>query len=160
MARSSMNLKDYSIEQLEKLFAQVEKEKDRRTKDVKAAKQKILSMMKEFGISVADFADAEMKKSTPAPKKASRKKAKRKSTRKAAPAAAKAAPVKRAKAPKKATAKKAPAKKTATKKTRKKVAPKYANPEDKSMKWTGRGRQPLWVVAALKSGKTMDDLKI
>ena len=152
MAR--LNLKNHSIEQLEKLFAQIEKEKGRRAKDMAVAKKKILSMMKEFSLSVADFAEAELKKSPK--KKTRRKKAKRKSSKKAAPAAAKAAPAKRAKSAKKATTKKASTKK----KTRKKVEPKYANPEDKSMKWTGRGRQPLWVVAALKSGKTMDDLKI
>lgn len=150
-----MNLKNYSIEQLEKLFAQVEKEKVRRTQDVIAAKQKILSMMKEFSLSVADFAEAEMKKTASASKKTRRKKTKRKSVKKAAPVAAKAAPAKPAKAQKQTSTKK-----TAAKKTRKKVAPKYANPEDESIKWTGRGRQPLWVVAALKSGKTMDDLKI
>lgn len=27
------------------------------------------------------------------------------------------------------------------------VAPKYRNPNDESQTWTGRGRQPLWVVA-------------
>src|SRR5689334_16095027 len=35
----------------------------------------------------------------------------------------------------------------------KKVPPKYRNPADKGETWTGRGRQPLWLVAALKSGK-------
>lgn len=48
----------------------------------------------------------------------------------------------------------------APKKPRAKVAPKYANPADKSQTWTGRGRRPLWVVAALESGKTMDDITI
>ena len=91
MAKPSMNLKNYSIGQLEKLFAQVEKEKNRRAEDVLAAKQKILSMMKEFGLSVADFAASEMQKSAPSKKKTRRKKAKRKSTGKAAPTAAKAA---------------------------------------------------------------------
>jgi DNA-binding protein H-NS len=155
MAKRGMNLKDYSIEQLERLFAQVEKEKEKRSKDVESAKKKILSLMKEFGLSVADFAEAELKKSAPK-KKTRRKKATRKSAKKttaaaAKPAAKKAAPAKKAKVAKK---------KTSKKKAGKKVAPKYQNPEDKSMKWTGRGRQPLWVVAALKSGKTMDDLKI
>jgi DNA-binding protein H-NS len=43
---------------------------------------------------------------------------------------------------------------------RKSVAPKYANPANKSDTWTGRGRRPRWVEAALKSGKSMDDLAI
>jgi DNA-binding protein H-NS len=45
-------------------------------------------------------------------------------------------------------------------KPRAKVAPKYANPADPSQTWTGRGRKPRWVVAALDEGKTLDDLKI
>ena len=46
------------------------------------------------------------------------------------------------------------------KKPRKKVAPKYANPADKTQTWTGRGRRPLWVVAALEAGHNLDDLTI
>ena len=46
------------------------------------------------------------------------------------------------------------------KKSRGKVAPKYANPANKSETWTGRGRRPRWVEAALKAGKTLDNLKI
>jgi DNA-binding protein H-NS len=42
----------------------------------------------------------------------------------------------------------------------KKVAPKYRNPANKSETWTGRGRQPKWVAAALKSGQKIDDLAI
>jgi DNA-binding protein H-NS len=42
----------------------------------------------------------------------------------------------------------------------KKVAPKYRNPANKSETWTGRGRKPLWVVAAIKSGKKLDDFAI
>lgn len=45
-------------------------------------------------------------------------------------------------------------------KPRAKVAPKYANPADPSQTWTGRGRKPRWVVAALDAGKTLDDLAI
>ncbi len=43
---------------------------------------------------------------------------------------------------------------------RPKVSPKYCNPADPAQTWTGRGRKPLWVVAALDSGKSMDDLAI
>lgn len=46
------------------------------------------------------------------------------------------------------------------KRTRKPAAPKYANPADRSQTWTGRGRQPRWVVAALADGKALDDLAI
>ncbi|GAA3859396.1 H-NS histone family protein [Celeribacter arenosi] len=45
-------------------------------------------------------------------------------------------------------------------KPRGKVAPKYKNPADASQTWTGRGRKPLWVIAALDSGKTLDDIAI
>ena len=45
-------------------------------------------------------------------------------------------------------------------KPRSKVPPKYANPEDPSQPWTGRGRRPAWVNAALDAGKSLDDLAI
>lgn len=41
-----------------------------------------------------------------------------------------------------------------------KGAPKYANPDDKSQTWTGKGRKPGWVVAALDAGKALEDLSI
>ena len=40
----------------------------------------------------------------------------------------------------------------------KKVAPKYRGPAGDQ--WTGRGRQPAWVVAELGAGRTLDDLLI
>ena len=33
---------------------------------------------------------------------------------------------------------------------RKSVAPRYANPDDSSQTWTGRGRRPAWLVAKMK----------
>lgn len=47
-----------------------------------------------------------------------------------------------------------------TTKKRKPVAPKYANPADASDTWSGRGRKPRWVEAALKAGKSLADLAI
>ena len=41
-----------------------------------------------------------------------------------------------------------------------KVHPKYRNPERSSETWSGRGKQPLWVGAHLRSGKKVDDLLI
>ena len=41
-----------------------------------------------------------------------------------------------------------------------KGAPKYANPADPEQTWTGRGRKPNWVVAALESGKSLEDLAL
>lgn len=40
------------------------------------------------------------------------------------------------------------------------VSPKYVNPMDSTMTWTGRGRKPHWVIENLKSGKSLDDLLI
>lgn len=40
------------------------------------------------------------------------------------------------------------------------VAPKYANPEDPSMTWTGRGRKPHWVQENLDRGVELDDMLI
>jgi DNA-binding protein H-NS len=41
-----------------------------------------------------------------------------------------------------------------------KVHPKYRNPERPSETWSGRGRQPLWVGAQLRSGMKVADLLI
>jgi DNA-binding protein H-NS len=41
-----------------------------------------------------------------------------------------------------------------------KVYPKYRNPERPSETWSGRGKQPRWVAAQLRSGKKFDDLLI
>ena len=41
-----------------------------------------------------------------------------------------------------------------------KSAPKYANPDDPTQTWTGRGRQPNWVKSALASGATLDQMAI
>jgi|LNFM01.1.fsa_nt_gb DNA-binding protein H-NS len=37
-----------------------------------------------------------------------------------------------------------------------KVAIKYRNPKNADETWTGRGRKPNWLVAALKKGQKMD----
>jgi len=37
---------------------------------------------------------------------------------------------------------------------------KYANPNEASATWTGRGRQPLWVKGHLDAGGSLDDLLI
>lgn len=49
---------------------------------------------------------------------------------------------------------------TKPRKARGKVAPKYRNPSEPSQTWTGRGRRPRWVVEALESGKTLEDIAI
>lgn len=37
---------------------------------------------------------------------------------------------------------------------------KYANPDDKSETWTGRGRKPNWLVTRLSKGADMSDFEI
>ena len=41
-----------------------------------------------------------------------------------------------------------------------KVLPKYRNPNDPAETWSGRGKQPRWLVAQLRAGKKLDDFRI
>jgi DNA-binding protein H-NS len=41
-----------------------------------------------------------------------------------------------------------------------KVLPKYCNPLVPSETWSGRGKRPRWLVAALKTGHRLDEFKI
>lgn len=41
-----------------------------------------------------------------------------------------------------------------------KVAPKYLNPLQPTETWSGRGKQPRWLVAALQSGHTLEEFRI
>ncbi|MEH2540857.1 DNA-binding protein H-NS [Bradyrhizobium sp. AZCC 1577] len=41
-----------------------------------------------------------------------------------------------------------------------KVQPKYWNPSQPSQKWSGRGKQPRWLVAALSAGRKLEDFVI
>jgi len=40
------------------------------------------------------------------------------------------------------------------------VLPKYRNPKAPSETWSGRGKQPRWLVAALKTGRTIEEFAI
>ncbi len=40
------------------------------------------------------------------------------------------------------------------------VFPKYRNPQVPSETWSGRGKQPRWLVAAIKSGRKIEDFRI
>src|SRR5215470_12675951 len=40
------------------------------------------------------------------------------------------------------------------------VHPKYRNPENPSETWAGRGKQPRWLTAQLRSGKRIDDFRV
>ena len=41
-----------------------------------------------------------------------------------------------------------------------KVAAKYANPDDPSETWSGRGRKPRWLAARLKAGDRIEKFLI
>ena len=51
-------------------------------------------------------------------------------------------------------------KKRATQLAGRKLKPKYRNPENKSDTWAGRGLKPKWILAAMKSGKKVEDFLI
>jgi DNA-binding protein H-NS len=40
------------------------------------------------------------------------------------------------------------------------VFPKYRNPHEPSETWSGRGKQPRWLTAALKTGHTIEEFVI
>jgi len=40
------------------------------------------------------------------------------------------------------------------------VLPKYRNPAKPAETWAGRGKQPRWLTAQLRSGKKLDDFRI
>ncbi|WP_370402344.1 H-NS family nucleoid-associated regulatory protein [Sulfitobacter sp. JB4-11] len=54
----------------------------------------------------------------------------------------------------------APKQRRKSKKAVVKSKPKFANPADKKMTWTGKGRQPNWYRAAVEKGVSPDDMKI
>ncbi len=40
------------------------------------------------------------------------------------------------------------------------VPPKYCNPMEPTETWSGRGKQPRWLVAALQSGRKLEEFRI
>jgi DNA-binding protein H-NS len=48
----------------------------------------------------------------------------------------------------------------ATRRSYPKVLPKYCNPLSPTETWSGRGKQPRWLVTALKSGEKLETFKI
>jgi DNA-binding protein H-NS len=40
------------------------------------------------------------------------------------------------------------------------VPPKYFNPMEPTETWSGRGKQPRWLVAALQSGRKLEEFRI
>lgn len=41
-----------------------------------------------------------------------------------------------------------------------KSPPKYQHPDNPSITWTGKGRQPEWIKEGLEAGKSLDDFLI
>lgn len=41
-----------------------------------------------------------------------------------------------------------------------KVPPKFRNPDNSAEAWSGRGLQPRWLRAAIKTGKSIEDFRI
>jgi len=39
------------------------------------------------------------------------------------------------------------------------IQARYRNPSNANQTWTGRGRQPRWIVDGLASGKSIDDFR-
>lgn len=37
--------------------------------------------------------------------------------------------------------------------------PKYRHPENPALTWTGRGRRPNWIAAALDEGRRLEDMQ-
>ena len=108
---ANIDLSGYNLNELKGLQNDVEKAiKQRQEQDVQKAREQILAIAKDAGISVDDLLATSGKK--------------------------------------------------ANKGSRKKVQPQYQNPKDTSQTWTGRGRQPKWIVEALASGKKLDDLRM
>ncbi|MEC7119835.1 MAG: H-NS histone family protein [Pseudomonadota bacterium] len=44
--------------------------------------------------------------------------------------------------------------------SRKPVEPRYRNPADTAQTWTGRGKQPRWLAAAIAAGAKIEDFLI
>lgn len=138
----AIDLKDLSSKELKNLATQIKKQQTAlaKRKPIAGVRKKLIALANAAGYSIAEL----FGKTKPATAKQAGKPA----TKKAAGKASK-------KAPKKA------ARKT-TKSVRKgvKVAPKYRNPADPKVVWTGRGRQPLWFADLLKKGKKAEELLI
>lgn len=105
------NLSDYNLSELKGLQSDIEKEiKDRQQQEVKKAREQILSIAENLGISVEELLANKSEKSKVG--------------------------------------------------SGKKVQPQYQNPKNNSQTWTGRGRQPKWIVDGLAGGKALEDFKI
>jgi len=107
----NIDLSGYNLSELKGLQHDIEKEiKSRQHQDLQKAREKILAVAREAGVSIEELLATGGKK----PKGSNREK----------------------------------------------VQARYQNPGDNSQTWTGRGRQPKWIVEGLAKGKALDDFQI
>jgi DNA-binding protein H-NS len=146
----AIDLKGLSSKELKSLATQIKKQQTALTKrkPIAGVRKKLVALANAAGYEIAELFGA----AKSAPAKKAGKPAAKKATRKAAKKVAKKATKKAVKKAAKKTAKKA--------RTGAKVAPKYRNPADPKITWTGRGRQPLWFADQLKKGKKAEELLI
>lgn len=146
----AIDLNNLSSKELKTLATQIKKQQAAlsKRKPIAGVRKKLIAQAKAAGYSIVElFGGAK----SGAAKKAAKPAAK-KATRKAAKKAAKKTTKKSARKAVKKAAKKV--------RTGAKVAPKYRNPADPKVTWTGRGRQPLWFADQLKKGKKAEELLI
>lgn len=157
----AIDINNLSAKELKSLATQIKKQQAAlsKRKPIAGVRKKLIALAKAAGYSIGELFDGIKSRAVKAGKTATKK-----TTRKAAKKTAKK-PSKKItrKAPKK-VAKKV-AKKTAKKVAKKsragvKVAPKYRNPADSKVTWTGRGRQPLWLADLVKKGKKAEEFLI
>lgn len=146
----AIDLNNLSAKELKTLATQIKKQQTvlSKRKPISGVRKKLIALATASGYTIGElFGSAKA-----APAKAATKKATKKAAKKTAKKAAK-------KVAKKTTQK--AAKKAAKKAgTGAKVPPKYRNPADPKLTWTGRGKQPLWFADLLKKGKKAEELLI
>ena len=107
---ANVDFSDYNLAELKGLQADIEKEiNSRQQQEVAKAREQILALAKDLGISVEELLANGGTKS---------------------------------------------------KRSANKVEAQYRNPDDTAQTWTGRGRQPKWIVQGLADGKSLDDFRI
>lgn len=121
----------WSLEKLKKESSEISKAiKERESQDKKIALAELKSLAKKHGFTLSDL----LKETTPKKRNSTKTNG---ISRKAISSTSGKNNLRRAKA-----------------------RVKYRNPANEEDTWTGRGRQPRWVVSHIKNGGTMDDLTI
>jgi DNA-binding protein H-NS len=105
---ATIDLSNYDLSGLKRLQQDIEKEiRDRQQQEVKKAREQILAIAQDLGVSFEDlFAN------------------------------------------------------TAKKTKAERAQAQYKNPADSAQTWSGRGRQPKWIVDGLANGRKLDEFRI